>query len=90
MISSKLEELMASGHLPSPQGVAMRVIELALKDDVTNQEIARAIKADPVLSGRIIKVANAQVAYQTRPIASIVSLFQYEMSLKGLRISNMK
>ena len=72
MVNSKLEEIKASGLLPSPKGVALQVIRLTQKDDITNQEIARAIKADPALSGRIIKVANALVAYQTRPIASIV------------------
>lgn len=69
---SKLEELQASGHLPSPKGVAVRVIELTRKDDVTSHEIAHAIKSDPALSSRIIKVSNALVAYQTRPIASVV------------------
>ena len=70
--NSQLEELKASGNLPSPKGAAMRVIELIHKDDVTNQEVARAIKSDPALSSSIIKLANAQVAYQTRPIASMV------------------
>ena len=70
--NSQLEELKASGNLPSPKGVALRVIELTRKDGVTNQDIAHAIKSDPTLSSRLIKVANAQVAYQTRPIVSIV------------------
>lgn len=68
---SKFEALKAKGQLPSPKGVALRVVQLTQKDDVTNQEIAHAIKADPALSGRIIKIANALVAYQTRPVASI-------------------
>lgn len=73
MISrSKFEELKASGSLPSPKGVALRLIQLTQKENVTNQEIAHAIKTDPTMSGRVIKVANARVAYQTRPIASIV------------------
>lgn len=50
----------------------MRVIELTFKDGVTNQEIAHAIKSDPALSSRVIKLANALVAYQTRPILSII------------------
>jgi len=58
--------------LPTPKGVAMQVIQLTHKDDVTNQEIAHAIKSDPALSSRLIKVANARVAYQTRPVVSVV------------------
>src|SRR3989338_165256 len=73
MISpSKFDEIKAGGHLPSPRGVALQVIQLTHKDDVTNQEIAHAIKADPALSSRVIKVANGRVAYQTRPVVSVV------------------
>lgn len=68
----KFEALKANGKLPSPKGIALRVIQLTQKDDVTNQEIAHAIKADPALSGHVIKIANALVAYQTRPVASVV------------------
>ncbi len=69
---SKFEEIKASGNLPSPKGVAMRVMELTGNDNASIKEIAHAIKADPALSSRILKVANVRVAYQTRPIASIV------------------
>ena len=73
MIShAKFEELKAGGHLPSPKGAALRVMQLTQKDDVTNQEIAHAIKSDPTLSGHVIKLANTRVAYQTRPIVSVV------------------
>jgi PAS domain S-box-containing protein len=72
LIRSKFVEIKARGRLPTPPGVVMRVIDLTRKDDVTNQEVAHAIKSDPALSGLVIKVANARVAYQTRPIASIV------------------
>jgi diguanylate cyclase (GGDEF)-like protein len=68
----KFEALKASGNLPSPKGIALQVIQLTQKDDVTNQEIAHAIKTDPALSGRVIKIANALVAYQTRPVVSVV------------------
>lgn len=69
-INSKFEELKENGKLPSPKGVALRVIEL-IDIDATNQDIAYTIKADPALSSRIIKIANAKISYQTRPIASI-------------------
>lgn len=65
------EALKAEGRLPSPKGTALQVVRLTQKDDVTSQEIAQAIKADPALAGRVIKVANALVSYQTRPIASV-------------------
>lgn len=67
-----LNALKAGGRLPSPKGVALEVFRLIRKDNVTNQQLAQAIKSDPALSGRLIKVANSLVAYQTRPIASIV------------------
>lgn len=68
----KFEALKASGNLPSPKGVALQVIRLTQKGDVSSQEIAHAIKTDPALSGRIIKVANALISYQNRPVASLV------------------
>ena len=73
MISNpRFAEIKAGGHLPTPKGVALKVIQLTHKDDVTNQEIAHAIKTDPALSSRIIKVANARSAFQTRPVVSVV------------------
>ncbi|MBI3902641.1 MAG: diguanylate cyclase [Nitrosomonadales bacterium] len=67
----KYEAIKASGRLPSPKGTALQVIRLTQKEDVSSQEIVQTIKADPGLSGRVIKIANALVAYQSRPIASV-------------------
>jgi len=69
---SKLEELKANGRLPSPKGAALQVLLLCQKDDVSNQQLAHAIKADPALSARLIKLANSPVAHQVRPVASVV------------------
>ncbi|CAH1072044.1 diguanylate cyclase [Candidatus Nitrotoga sp. 1052] len=71
MVNTKFEALKAKDHLPSPKGVALKIIQLTLREDVTNHEIAQAIKTDPALSGRILKMANVLMSYQTRPIASI-------------------
>ncbi|MDP1679547.1 MAG: diguanylate cyclase [Candidatus Nitrotoga sp.] len=71
MVNTKFEALKAKDHLPSPKGVALKIIQLTLREDVTNNDIAQAIKTDPALSGRIIKMANVLMSYQTRPIASI-------------------
>jgi two-component system cell cycle response regulator len=70
-VHPKYEELKVGGRLPSPKGAALRVIGLTQKENVSNQEVAQAIKADPALSGRVVRMANALVAYQTRPVASV-------------------
>ena len=41
---TRLEEIRTGSDLPSPKGIAIRVIELTRIDDVTNQEVAHAIK----------------------------------------------
>ncbi len=74
MINVEFEALKAKDHLPSPKGLALKIIQLTLKEDVTTQEIAHAIKADPALSGRLIKMANVLMSYQTKPIVSITDV----------------
>ena len=50
----KIDELKKSGRLPSPKGAALQVLDLCQRDDVTNQEVAYAIQADPALSALLI------------------------------------
>jgi diguanylate cyclase (GGDEF)-like protein len=68
---SRFEELKASGLLPSPKGVALAVMRLAQNESTTNAEMARTIKADPALSGRIVKAANTVQFGGRRPVAAI-------------------
>lgn len=72
-MTSKLnfEELKSGDRLPSPKGAALEVFRLSQKEDVTNLEIARAIKADPALSSRLVKAANSPASRQARPVVSI-------------------
>lgn len=66
-----MDELKASGRLPSPKGAALQVLYLCQTDDVTNQEVVYAIQADPALSARLIKLANAPASHQVRPVVSV-------------------
>ena len=68
---SRFEELKASGLLPSPKGVALAVLRLAQDDTTSNAQMARTIKADPALSGRIVKAANTVQFGGRRPVAAI-------------------
>ena len=76
-ISQKLfVDLKTGGKLPSPSGVALRLIELTRKDDVSIEEIARAMQADPALSGRLIKFANSALSGPHRPVVSVFDAIQ--------------
>ena len=80
VMHSRLDELKASGRLPSPKGAALQVLLLCQKDNASNQEIVHAIQADPALSARLIKLANSPVAHQIRPIISVL----YAVAVLGL------
>ncbi len=67
----RFKELKATGQLPSPKGVALTILNLIQRDDVTVQEITRVIQTDPALSGRLIKFSNSAYYSARRPVASI-------------------
>jgi diguanylate cyclase (GGDEF)-like protein len=67
----RFEELKTTGKLPSPAGVALAVVELCRRDGTSIDEIAHAVRADPALSGRIIKFANSASQGLRRPVVSI-------------------
>ncbi|MCB1962638.1 MAG: diguanylate cyclase [Rhodocyclaceae bacterium] len=68
---TKFEHLKASGDLPSPKGVALAIIRLTRKDDLSLAELARVIKTDPAFVGRLVKSANSAGVGARRPIASV-------------------
>jgi diguanylate cyclase (GGDEF)-like protein len=68
---SQLEQLKASGDLPSPKGAALAIIRLTRKDDLSLGELARVIKTDPAFVGRLVKAANGVAISPRRPVASV-------------------
>ncbi len=66
----QVEQLRISGQLPTPKGVALAVLDLSRRENVTLAEVARAVQTDPALSGRLIKLANAATQI-SRPVASV-------------------
>ncbi len=74
---SKYEQLKASGDLPSPKGVALKIIQMTLREDVTLPELAQVIKADPAFVGRLIRSANGANAIGRRPVVSVHDAMVY-------------
>jgi diguanylate cyclase (GGDEF)-like protein len=68
--AAALEELRRTGRLPTPSGVALRLLELASREDVTAGELARVLQGDPSLAGRILRIANS-AASGTRAVVSV-------------------
>lgn len=70
-INQKFEEFKSQGRLPSPNGIALQIIQLANKENTSTQQLAHLISNDPALAARIIKAANLLFQHNRRPIASI-------------------
>ncbi len=78
----RLTESRAANQLPSPSGVALSILELTRKEDSSAQDIARVIKADPALSGRLLKFANSPYVGFSRAVASV----ENAVILLGVRV----
>ncbi len=55
----QFSDLKRTGRLPSPKGVALRLLELANRDDTGAGEITRVLQGEPALAGRLLKAANS-------------------------------
>lgn len=68
---TRFESLKAGGMLPSPQGVALAVLELTQKHDASIGALTHLVQTDPAMSGRILRYANAVHGGSLRHIASL-------------------
>lgn len=67
--------------MPSPPGVALRVLELTQHEDASLGDIADTISSDPALAAKLLKFANSPMA----GVAQSVSSVHQAISLIGLR-----
>lgn len=58
-MNAKFDELRLTGALPSPPAAGLRILELTRGEGYDHQALTSIILADPALSGRLIKIANA-------------------------------
>ncbi|MDR2092356.1 MAG: diguanylate cyclase [Azoarcus sp.] len=66
----RFAQIKATGHLPSPRGVALAVMRMAQDETVSATDLARVIKGDPAFVGRLIKAANGML-FRQRAIVSV-------------------
>lgn len=83
--SEKFAEIKASGVLPSPNGAALKIIDLCQRSNVSLNEITQAIQADPALTGRILKMANSPVFARPRPAVSMTPDVLMSIGIQALR-----
>ena len=77
LTDKQFEDLKAGGKLPSPSGIALRLIELTRQNDVAIDEIARTVQADPALTGRLIRFSNSALnGPRRRPMVSVAEAIQ--------------
>jgi len=70
-VLNRLEEIKAMEDFPLPRGAAMAVIRLTQRESTSLAVLAHALKADPIFSVRLIKVANGASGNEHRPVVSL-------------------
>ncbi|MCC6473600.1 MAG: diguanylate cyclase [Burkholderiales bacterium] len=70
--------------LPSPRGVALRIMQRADDENVGIEEIAHIVRADPALSGLLIRAANAPALGAGRAVGSVGEAIQ-RLGLSAVR-----
>ena len=70
-MSNPFENILAADDLPSPPGVALRLLELYNQQDVDVAELAQVIQVDPVLSSKLIDYCNSPILARPRKTSSV-------------------
>ena len=67
---NRFAQIKATGHLPSPRGIALAIMQMSQDETISVNELARVIKGDPAFVGRLIKAANGML-FRQRAIVSV-------------------
>jgi two-component system cell cycle response regulator len=66
-----LDLILASDRLPSPSGVALRILELSRNPETSLEDFAEILSVDPALSGQVLKFANSALVAGRQPAATV-------------------
>lgn len=79
-----IDKLKKCKDLPSPPGVAAQIIELSQRVGSDIDTLAQVVSMDPVLSAKIIRMANSSLymrAVETESVSQAVSMFGWTGTL---------
>ncbi len=71
MIGKRFEELRYCGSLPSPAGLGLAVLQSTRRPDMPIEELTRILQLDPALTGRLLRLANANQSAATAPACTV-------------------
>lgn len=81
MSNASIERVLSAPNLPTLPVVAMRVLELTARPDVSLREIASVIENDPAIASKVIRTVNSSFYGLTRRCGSI----QQALAFLGLQ-----
>ncbi len=79
-----LASVLSSPRLPSPPGVALRVLQLTGDADVTMRELAETVQHDQALTTHVLRIVNSPLFGLGRPCTTLHQA-QLMLGLNGLR-----
>lgn len=85
MSTELFQRLKASNRLPSPPGVALRILELSRSDDTSLEDLAKTISTDPALTSRMLKFVNSPSAGFGRQISTLDEAVN-QIGLRGVQL----
>ncbi|MEM1213648.1 MAG: GGDEF domain-containing protein [Planctomycetota bacterium] len=71
MTSPILDRILESSRLPSLPTIALEIIELVQRPDVSIPEIAETLQQDPALASKVLKTVNSSFYAQTSAVSSV-------------------
>ncbi len=81
MTDSLFDRLEATGRMPTPPGVVLKLLELTRREDVSARDIADTLAQDPPLAAKVLRFANSPMAGVPREVTSL----QRAVALVGAR-----
>ncbi len=81
----RFEALKSSDNLPSPSGVALRLMELTADADAPMADVIALLNTDPASIGRLLKMANSAAYGRPRPAIAVTPDVLLSIGIRALR-----